>query len=60
MALNTLVIYLSFCFVIVVPEEMTQRYEGGRGGEGKGIRVGCPKCRVQKRIVVFHDKEGDK
>jgi hypothetical protein len=33
MALNALVIYLSFCFVIVVPEEMTQRYEG-RGGEG--------------------------
>lgn len=37
MALNTLVIYLSFCFVIVVPEEMTQRYErAGGGGRGKG------------------------
>jgi hypothetical protein len=34
MALNTLVIYLSFCFVIVVPEEMTQRYEVVVGGEG--------------------------
>jgi hypothetical protein len=27
--------------------------------EGREIRVGSPKCQVQRRIVLFSDREGD-
>jgi hypothetical protein len=61
MALNTLVIYLSFCFVIVVSEEMTHSC-GGVGDQG-GIsemlgpekESGIPK---QREEYVLDDKTG--
>jgi hypothetical protein len=59
MALNTLLIYLSLCFVIIVSEEMTQKY-GGRGDQGGISKMsgpdkdgGLPK---QREEYVLDDK----
>lgn len=63
MALNTLLIYLSFCFVIVASEEMTQWYRGwgDQGGisemSGPDKDSGIPKQRERYELKIKHEEE---
>jgi hypothetical protein len=56
MALNSLVIYLSFCFVIVVSEEMTQWYREGGDQGGISEMSGPDKDTKQREEYVCDDK----